>query len=286
MSALVAARVEAPGFDRVDLREQVGSTNDAGRQVLVSDVLVRRSYGELSVISTADQNAGHGRLDRVWQAPAGAALATSFLVRPHVNALLRPAPERYHWLTSVAALAACDVFEQLAGVHPSIKWPNDVLLGRRKACGILAQLVVEPEGQISVVVGVGLNLNMSREQLPVPTATSALVETGGTVDLSEALSLLAQSFERTYRQFAAVGFDADADAGGGSLRQCVMGRMSTLGSWLTIHLPGGETFQGVGDDLTAEGELVVLAESGEYRTFTVGDVVHVRPEGYGGLFKR
>ena len=281
MGYLQADQVKVSGFERVELLPSVGSTNEYARQILVGDALVRRSYGELSLVSTADQNAGNGRLDRGWVAPAGAALATSFIVRPHVNPVNRVAPDQYHWFTSLAALAACDVFEQLAGLHPSIKWPNDVLLGNRKACGILAQLVIEPEGQISVVVGIGLNLNLTQEDLPVPTATSALIESGQSIDLNRALTVLAAHFARYYRDFSASGFDADAAIGGPSLLARLRERMSTLGATLTIHLPGDKTFRGTGVELTAEGELVVRSDTGEERSFTVGDVVHVRPQGYG-----
>ena len=281
MGHLQADLVDVSGFERVELLPSVGSTNEYARQILVGDALVRRSYGELSLVSTTDQNAGKGRLDRVWVAPAGAALATSFIVRPHVNPANRVAPDHYHWFTSLAALAACNVFEQLSGLHPTIKWPNDVLLGNRKACGILAQLVIEPEGQISVVVGIGLNLNLAREDLPVPTATSALLESGQPVDLNRALTVLATSFARYYADFAAAGFDADASASESSLLTRLRQRMSTLGATLTIHLPGDETFRGTGVELTVEGELVVRSDSGEERSFTVGDVVHVRPQRYG-----
>lgn len=281
MGHLQADLVDASGFERVELLPSVGSTNEYARQILVGDALVRRSYGELSLVSTADQNAGKGRLGRVWVAPAGAALATSFIVRPYVNPANRVAPDQYHWFTSLAALAACDVFEQLSGLHPSIKWPNDVLLGNRKACGILAQLVIEPEGQISVVVGIGLNLNLVQEDLTVPTATSALLESGQPVDLNRALTVLATSFARYYREFAVTDFDAGAATDGDSLLGRLRGRMSTLGATLTIHLPGDETFRGTGVELTADGELVVRSDSGEERSFTVGDVVHVRPQGYG-----
>ena len=99
--------------------------------------------------------------------------------------------------------------------------------------------------------------------------------------MNRALTVLATSFSRYYREFAATGFDAGAATGGASLLDRLRGRMSTLGAALTIHLPGGETFRGTGVELTAEGELVVRSDSGEERSFTVGDVVHVRPQGYG-----
>lgn len=281
LAELSATELDLTGYNRVEVLPTVGSTNEYARRILVGDALIRRSYGELSLVSTSNQNAGKGRLDRVWVAPPGASLATSFIVRPHAYSAHQVAPERYHWFTSLVALAACDVLEQLCGLNPSIKWPNDVLLGNRKVCGVLAQLVIEPEGQISVVVGIGMNLNVTQEQLPVPTATSALIEAGQKVDLNQALNLLAQKFERYYRDFAAVGFDAESDGGTGSLLQKLKDKMSTLGSTLTIHLPGDEIFRGVGVDLTGEGELVVRSASGAERCFTVGDVVHVRPEGYG-----
>lgn len=141
--------------------------------------------------------------------------------------------------------------------------------------------MIEPEGQISVVVGIGLNLNLAQEDLPVPTATSALLESGQPVDLNRALTVLATSFSCYYREFAATGFDAGAATGGASLLDRLRERMSTLGATLTIHLPGDETFRGTGVELTAEGELVVRSDTGEERSFTVGDVVHVRPQGYG-----
>lgn len=282
MSAeLSATELELVGYDRVEVLPSIGSTNEYARRILVGDALQRRSYGELSLVSTSDQNAGKGRLDRVWVAPPGTSLATSFIVRPHAHPATTIAPDRYHWFTSLAALAACDVLERLCGLRPSIKWPNDVLLGNRKVCGVLAQLVIEPEGQISVVVGIGMNLNMGQEELPVPTATSAFVEAGQPVDLNRALEALAQGFERHYRDFVAVGFDAGADGGTYSLIRKLKDRMSTLGATLAIHLPGDEVFRGVGVDLTHEGELVVRSANGDERSFTVGDVVHVRPDGYG-----
>lgn len=279
MSHLDSQLITASGYSRIELLDSVGSTNDYGRKILAEDALIRRGWGELSLVSTGDQNAGRGRLDRAWVAPAGTSLATTFIVRPHANPANRVAPDRYHWLTSLAALAACDALAQLFGLNPSIKWPNDVLLGNRKVCGILAQLVIEPEGQISVLVGIGINVNMRQEDLPVPTATSALLESGKSGDLSELLNRLAISFERYYRDFARGGFTPGE--GSPSLLDRLRNRMSTLGSHLTIHLPGDTTFSGIGVDITGEGELVVRAENGEERTFNVGDVVHVRPRGYG-----
>lgn len=271
--------ITATGYSRMELLDSVGSTNEYGKTILTGDALVRRSWGELSLISTGDQNAGKGRLDRAWVAPAGTSLATTFVVRPHANPANRIAPDRYHWFTSLAALAACDALGELFGLSPSIKWPNDVLLGNRKVCGILAQLVIEPEGQISVLVGIGINVNMQQEHLPVPTATSALLESGQEGDLNRVRNLLATSFEGYYRDFARGGFDADA--GSPSLLDRLRNRMSTIGSHLTIHLPGDTTFTGVGVDITGEGELIVRSEGGDERTFNVGDVVHVRPRHYG-----
>lgn len=279
MSHLDSQLITASGYSRIELLDSVGSTNAYGREILTGDALTRRAWGELSLVATGDQNAGKGRLDRAWVAPPGTSLATTFIVRPHANPHREIAPDRYHWLTSLAALAACDALGKLYGLNPSIKWPNDVLVGNRKICGVLAQLVIEPEGNISVLVGIGTNLNMDRDQLPVPTATSALVESGKRGNLTEALNLLASSFERHYREFAEGGFDAEA--GSPSLLERLRNRMSTLGAHLTIHLPGDKTFSGIGVDLTGQGELVVRAEDGEEGVFSVGDVVHVRPRGYG-----
>lgn len=270
---------QIPAYGRVFLLEEVGSTNDEATRLLTDpDALVRRSLSTLSLVSTGNQTAGRGRLDRAWTAPAGASLSTSFLVRPHADARYRMNPDSYHWFTLLGALAVVRTLETLGLKGAALKWPNDVLVGEKKICGILAKLVLEPEGQFSLVLGIGLNLNMRAEEVPVPTATSLLLETGQTVELGEVLKLLAQNFELLARALMEAGGDpARPLAGGASLLDRARARMVTLGQKVRVHLPGEEVMEGLALDINEEGELLVRGEDQQVQAYSVGDIVHLRP---------
>jgi BirA family biotin operon repressor/biotin-[acetyl-CoA-carboxylase] ligase len=141
-------------------------------------------------VATADhQTDGRGRHGRPWREPAGTALLLSVL--------LHPPPERHlPELTLVAALATAEAVEGATDLAAQIKWPNDVMLNRRKVAGILAELA---EG--TVVVGIGVNVNQTRDELPLdaPTEPGSLrTVTGATYDRAELLGSLLFRFERIY----------------------------------------------------------------------------------------
>lgn len=275
---LQASAVDAPGFSRVVVLDSVDSTNRyAVDQLLAQDALARLGWGELSLISTADQTSGRGRLDRVWTAPRGSALCTSFVVRPHADAANRFSADRYHWVTQLVTLAAIDALAA-QGIVASIKWPNDILVGDRKICGVLSQLVAEPDGHFSIISGIGINANMSRDQLPVETATSIECETGKQVELEPLLSSLAKAFVSHYARFKALQGEANAsDSEGRSLLKRVRETMSTLGQRVMVMLPGDEKVYGTATDINDEGEIMVRDDLGTVRTYSVGDIVHLRP---------
>ncbi|MDO4917121.1 MAG: biotin--[acetyl-CoA-carboxylase] ligase [Rothia sp. (in: high G+C Gram-positive bacteria)] len=276
--SLQASAVNAPGFSRVVVLGSVDSTNRyAVDQLLAQDGFARLGWGELSLISTADQTNGRGRLDRVWTAPRGSSLCTSFVARPHADAANRFSAKQYHWVTQLVALAAIDALAA-QGIVASIKWPNDILVGDRKICGILSQLVTEPDGHYSIVSGIGINANMSRDQLPMETATSIECETGKQVELESLLSSLAKAFASHYGRFKAVQGEANAsDSEGKSLLKRVRETMSTLGQRVMVMLPGNEKVYGTAIDINADGEIMVRDDLGTVSTYSVGDVVHLRP---------
>src|SRR5215210_2274883 len=120
--------------------------------------------GEGLAIVTEEQTAGRGRLQRAWSSPRGAGLYFSILLRPTI-------PQE-HWplITFMAALAAGDALQDGGGVHTDIKWPNDLLSGERKICGILAEAIETPAGR-AVIVGIGINL--TQDAFPAELANTA-----------------------------------------------------------------------------------------------------------------
>ncbi|MBW4032813.1 MAG: biotin--[acetyl-CoA-carboxylase] ligase [Acidobacteria bacterium] len=224
-----------------------------------------------TTVVTDDQTAGRGRRGRSWTAPAGTSLAISVLVRPvgPDGRVLDAA--RFGWLSMAAGVAMTDA---VAGIVPAasvgFKWPNDVLVGDRKICGVLGELLPSGDG---VVIGAGVNLTMSAEQLPVPTATSAIIE-GAVLDglqdrvLSAYLIRLMALVER----YGASGGDADASG----LRAAAVERCTTLGRQVRAELPGGAELAGQAVGIDALGRLEVRLGSGRVEAIAAGDVIHLR----------
>lgn len=131
---------------KVECHDEVTSTNDLAR-----DAGQKGAEGHLAIFAEA-QTAGRGQRSRQWITPKGQDLMFSLLLRPAVKA--------EHWprLTTLAALAVCKAIEATLPLIPKIKWPNDIYLGSRKVCGLLAETFTSSSGPF-LVLGIGLNVN-------------------------------------------------------------------------------------------------------------------------------
>lgn len=261
-----SAKAGLEGTRFADLRwvAETGSTNAD----LVS--AARSGAGECALVAD-HQSAGRGRLDRSWEAPPGASLLMSVLVRPPFPA---GGP---HLLSTALGVAAVDALRSLAGVDVALKWPNDVVAPGAgdegqdlKVGGMLAELVTGEDGG-AVVLGLGLNLRWADVGFPAelaPTAT-AVDLLGGSVARDELVVELLRALDRT-------GEISSTAAGCDQLLQRYRERCVTLGRRVRVELPVGEVV-GTAADLSPEGGLVVRADDGAAHTVTVGDVVHLRP---------
>jgi BirA family transcriptional regulator, biotin operon repressor / biotin---[acetyl-CoA-carboxylase] ligase len=231
---------------RIEWITQTGSTN--------ADVLERARSGEPDgLVLVADhQSAGRGRLDRRWEAPPGANLLVSILMRPDLS------PDDWHRCTSAVAVALVDACAA-HGVFARIKWPNDVVVGDDKLAGILAETVRSPDGADAVVVGLGCNIGWPLAG-EYPGATS-LVARGARVTRAALLDDLL----------------ARIDELAPDLHERYLGRCATLGRPVAVSVPDGSVVEGTALTVDATGRLVVDAPDGTRHTFTVGDVVHARP---------
>ncbi|MGN6743861.1 MAG: biotin--[acetyl-CoA-carboxylase] ligase, partial [Amnibacterium sp.] len=119
---------------RLEVREEAGSTN---ADLAAAAGAAPADWPAWSVLVTDTQTAGRGRLGRSWTAPPGTSLAISVLLRPRIPA------DRYGWLSLLAGTAMAAALRD-AGVAAAVKWPNDVLIGGRKVCGLLAEAL--PDG--------------------------------------------------------------------------------------------------------------------------------------------
>lgn len=270
------AFLSAHGIPQLTVVESTGSTNADLLRGVTEDP---RAFPDLSVLTAEYQSAARGRLDRSWEAPARSSVSVSIVLRP-VNADGRPLPtDSYSWLSLLAALALREALWETAGIPAELKWPNDVLVRGRKIAGILAQMGPLGEGTAPpVVIGTGLNVTLTEAELPVPTATSVLLENADTVDRTALLKSYLSRFATLYRSFCnADGDPAAGMAGGHSLHKRVETVLTTLGKQVRAQLPGDHEIIGHATRIDEYGSLLVVDAAAHEHVVTAGDVVHLRP---------
>ena len=214
------------------------------------------------------QTAGRGRLGRVWQAPPGASLLLSILLRPTL------ALDEVHLVATALGVAAAEAVGAL-GVDARIKWPNDLVVDvgggeLRKVSGMLAETVLEGDRLAALVIGIGINVNWPAD-LPAELAEIAVALnhlTGADVDRVALCKDLLARFEIRYAGLA-------SPEGRTRLLADYRAASATLGRRVEVDL-GHERFVGDAFDVTAEGHLLVIDDCPDRpRTVVAGDVVHV-----------
>ncbi len=218
----------------------IGSPRRHEAECESTQALLSADDPEGTIATTDHQTAGRGRLGRSWVEAPGTAVLVSVLLRP-------PPERRAQELSLVAALAVALAVEDATGLAAQIKWPNDVLLARRKVAGILAE---RRDGV--VVLGIGLNVNQSREQLPLDAkvAPGSLRTVDGRIrDREEVLEMLLGHLDRSYAAWRAGGLDALYDDLGA--RNFLHGRRVTV-----------DGVAGVAARIERDGRLRVEGEAG------------------------
>ena len=258
----LAAELVRPGslWRSIEVVDETGSTN--------ADLAAAARTGAAapgSVLATAYQSAGRGRLDRRWSAPPGTSVAVSLLVAPH-----DVAADRWGWLSLLAGLSVVEGLRRIAPLDARLKWPNDVQVGERKLCGILAERVETPSGP-ACVVGMGINVRLADEQRPVPTATSLLIELGGQAcpSSSRVVAAVLGAFELIFGEWERGTDDA-------AFAAAYVARCSTIGRRVRVQLDGDRSVQGVAEAVDSAGRLQVRTDGGRRQVFSAGDVTHLR----------
>lgn len=196
-----------------------------------------------------EQTAGRGRGDHRWHSAAGEGLYVSVLLRPQVSAA------RLALLPLAAGLAAADAIQAAAGVAIDLRWPNDLLVGTRKAGGILVEAKIESKTPPHAVVGIGINVHQRvfAPDLATP-ATSLDLESGGRVSRQALLAALLKSLERE-----AVGLAAEDAA------RTIPARVEAASTWARgrrVEVHGPQACAGVTAGLDDNGFLRVTTAAG------------------------
>ena len=148
--------------------------------------------GEGLTIVADEQTAGRGRLQRAWSSPKGAGLYFSILLQPAIP------QDQWPLITFMAALAVGDALGEACDVVADIKWPNDLLSGERKICGILAESVETPAAR-AVIVGIGINLTADAYPAEIADVATSVAEASGRAPERETLlAALLRALSRWY----------------------------------------------------------------------------------------
>ena len=227
--------------------QSVGSTMEVAHE------LAAEGAPEGTLVFAQRQEQGKGRWGRTWESPSGG-VYFSLIIRPS-----RPV-DHIPQLSLVAGLAAAEAILRATNLFSSIRWPNDLLLGGKKVCGILLEA---KNG--AAVIGVGINVSTDPRELP-ETATS-LHAAGAACDPLELTGALCDRFDAWYDVWTKQGFHPIREA---------------LRSWIGLFghpvqlTAGSEQLQGTAQDLDEQGRLVVRLDSGLLRPFDAGEVTRLQ----------
>ncbi|WP_286933168.1 MULTISPECIES: biotin--[acetyl-CoA-carboxylase] ligase [Aminobacterium] len=211
-----------------------------------------------SVVVAEHQTTGRGRSGRGWFSAPGTSIQMSLILRPDL------APSLAASVTQVGAAAVATALQKL-GLSPQIKWPNDILLSKRKVCGILTEMSCELDHIEHIIIGIGINVNTPFFPRDIRSvATSVQIEKGTPCDRKSLMAAILNTFEPLYQGFLE-GHPYPA-----YLRICR--ELSILiGEEITYESPQGVT-TATAIDIDSSGHLVVRHKDGSTEALLSGEV--------------
>lgn len=209
---------------------------------------------EGAVVVAETQTASRGRMGRRWISDEG---------NLYFSVLFRPEPDALPLLSPLAGVAVARSIRQVAGLYPSIKWPNDVMIDGRKVAGILAESALSGSVVNHAVVGIGVNvaLEVSADPEIAATATSLNYASGSEIDRPELLRRILQHMDALY---------LDLKRGRSPIAEWRRW-LDILGQRVTVTHHGA-TNTGLAEDIDEHGNLLLRTDAGELLTLTAGDI--------------
>ena len=234
--------------------DSVSTTNETAKE------LARQGAAEGAVVVAEEQTGGKGRLGRRWFAPKYKGIWFSLILCPPVL------PPEANQVTMLAAVAVAAAIRKETGIAVGIKWPNDLLAGGRKICGILTELSAEMERINYMVVGIGINVNQEQTDFPEEfreSAASLRTASGIKINRVKLIRAALAEFEHWYEIWLARGFTP------------------VLASWkemsvslhcqVRIHAPN-KSWEGWAEDIDSDGALLLRQPGGELQRVISGEV--------------
>lgn len=233
--------------------DEIDSTNTQAKR------LAEEGVPSGTLVVSDCQVKGKGRRGRTWESPRASAIYMTLLIRPQIL------PQRASMLTLVMGLSAVQAIRDVLHIETSIKWPNDVVLNRKKLVGILTEMNAQMDYIEYLVIGIGINVNI--RQFPPELqdkATSLQVELGHPVNRAELAAAVMKCFEENYEIF-----EKTQDLSG--LMDAYHAVLANYNQPVRVLEPGNE-YSGVARGINKKGELLVEKEDGSVETVYAGEV--------------
>ena len=212
-----------------------------------------------------EQTAGRGRGAHGWASPPGSGLYVSVLLRPKI------APADALWLSLAAGLVVHGAVERVTSLRADLRWPNDLLFGRRKFCGILSEMNAEVTRIRHMVIGIGINVQ--QQEFPAElrdVATSLYIETGQEWPRQELLVALLQSLDTEVNALTG------PVRAGGAMEQAtasILERLERASSWIRgkrVYVEEQDGYAGITEGLDARGFLLIRTPVGLKTVYSGG----------------
>lgn len=213
----------------------------------------------MTLVTAGEQTGGRGRFKRHWVSPAGQNIYASFcFFVEHYGKEIGNIPQ-------ILALSATHVLEEY-GLKPQVKWPNDVLLGKKKVAGILAETTMV-DGGICVIVGIGINVNMPSDVLGGidRPATSFFAETGKLFSVEEVEEKVAAAFSRDLDTYFLHGFSSFIEEYRARIRK-------DIASSVLFH-DNKKIWEGAFEAIEDDGAITLVLPDKSRKTFLVGEIL-------------
>jgi BirA family biotin operon repressor/biotin-[acetyl-CoA-carboxylase] ligase len=236
--------------------DEVGSTNEIAAQ------WVQQGAEDRSLVIANRQTSGRGRMGRVWQTAADASLAFSYILKPTPREI-----PSCSFFSPLGALAVCEAILPYGG-KAEIKWPNDVLLNRKKVCGILSEVVWQEDTIAAIVLGIGVNIaseSIPEAQPGMFPAGSIATETGKEIDRIQFLNALLTALNAWRLSINSSTFFDEWNR-----------HLAFKGEKVQLKPVQGEPLSGTLVGINSFGALLLQNSAGIVQSFLAGDV-HLRP---------
>ncbi|AUB56923.1 MULTISPECIES: biotin--[acetyl-CoA-carboxylase] ligase [Methanobacterium] len=236
---------------------EVDSTNNVAKE------LAEKGAVEGTIVIAESQRRGKGRRGKKWLSPSGGVWMT-IILRPDIPTSQAPL------LTLLTGVAVAETLTHECGLDVGIKWPNDILIGDKKVCGILTEAIARKGGLDYVVVGIGIDLNVDVDEFPPDLrkgATSLKNELEKEIPGEKLVQNFLLNFENLYQNFKE-----------GQLSEILnqwRSLSTTIGSTVEVKKRGG-TIRGEAVGITRDGILILEMDDGSLRKIISGECTHYK----------